>query len=105
MFLSSDTAAPPGDAGLPYPPKWKYFVNAPPLDYSSTDNRKTGCWETTNQTGCDRKEQNLASRAPWDVDPSTGPADLHHLRQQRGDRRVVAVAADPGPGRAAPGRR
>ncbi|HST49840.1 M36 family metallopeptidase [Jatrophihabitans sp.] len=70
VFLSSDTADPAG-AGLPYPPKWKYFFNAPPLDYSATDNRKTGCWETTNQTGCDRKEQNLASRAPWDVDPHT----------------------------------
>jgi hypothetical protein len=72
VFLSSDTAAPgTGGVGLPYPPKWKYFVNAPPLDYSSTDNRKTGCWVTTNQTGCDRKEQNLASRVPWDVNPNT----------------------------------
>ncbi|HEX8095669.1 M36 family metallopeptidase [Jatrophihabitans sp.] len=71
VFLASDTASPSG-AGLPYPPKWKYFFNAPPLDYSSTDNRKTGCWETANQTGCDRKEQNLASRAPWDVNPNTG---------------------------------
>ncbi|MDQ1743046.1 MAG: extracellular elastinolytic metalloproteinase [Pseudonocardiales bacterium] len=70
VFLSSDTAGPAG-AGLPYPPKWKYFFNAPPLDYTSTDTRKTGCWETVNQTGCDRKEQNLASRAPWDVDPHT----------------------------------
>ncbi|HEX8304208.1 MAG TPA: M36 family metallopeptidase [Jatrophihabitans sp.] len=71
VFLSSNTAGPAG-AGLPYPPKWKYFFNAPPMDYSSTDSRKTGCWETTNQTGCDRKEQNLASRAPWDVNPNTG---------------------------------
>ncbi|MDQ1721890.1 MAG: extracellular elastinolytic metalloproteinase [Pseudonocardiales bacterium] len=72
VFLSSDTTAPgAGGAGLPYPPKWKYFFNAPQLDYSSTDTRKTGCWVTTNQTGCDRKEQNLASRAPWDVNPNT----------------------------------
>ncbi|MEO6502216.1 MAG: M36 family metallopeptidase [Jatrophihabitantaceae bacterium] len=71
VFLSSDTAA-PGAGGLPYPPKWKYFFNAPPLDHSSTDNRKTGCWVVTNQTGCDRKEQNLASRAPWDVNPNSG---------------------------------
>jgi hypothetical protein len=73
VFLSSNTATPgTGGVGLPYPPKWKYFFNVPPLDYSSTDNRKTGCWVVTNQTGCDRKEQNLASRAPWDVNPSTG---------------------------------
>lgn len=71
VFLSSDTAAPGTGAGLPSP-KWKYFFNAPPLDYSSTDNRKTGCWVLTNQTGCDRKEQNLASRAPWDANPHTG---------------------------------
>ena len=57
---------------MPYPPKWKYFFNAPTLNYATTDNRKTGCWVTTGQTGCDRKEQNLASRAPWDVDPHTG---------------------------------
>jgi hypothetical protein len=73
VFLSSNTAAPDtGGAGLPYPPKWKYFFNAPSLDYSSTDNRKTGCWVLTNQTGCDRKEQNLASRTPWDANPHTG---------------------------------
>lgn len=72
VFLSSDTSAPGTEgAGLPYPPRWKYFFNAPPLDYSATDNRKTGCWVVTNQTGCDRKEQNLASRAPWDVNPNT----------------------------------
>ncbi|WP_375478354.1 M36 family metallopeptidase [uncultured Jatrophihabitans sp.] len=73
VFLSSNTAAPGGGApSVPYPPKWKYFYNAPSLDYSSTDTRKTGCWVTTNQTGCDRKEQNLASRSPWDVDVATG---------------------------------
>jgi extracellular elastinolytic metalloproteinase len=72
-FISSDSAAPgTGNTVVPYPPKWKYNFNAPNLDYSSTDIRKTGCWVTTGQTGCDRKEQNLASRAPWDVDPSTG---------------------------------
>ena len=71
VFLASNTAGPSG-AGLPYPPKWKYFFNAPPMDYSSADIRKVGCWDTANQTGCARKEQNLASRAPWDVNPNTG---------------------------------
>ena len=71
VFISSDTATPGTGSGLPYPPRWKYFFNAPSLDYASTDIRKTGCWVVTNQTGCDRKEQNLASRAPWDVNPNT----------------------------------
>ena len=57
---------------------------------------QAGCWVTTGQTGCDRKEQNTASRAPWDVDADDRAADLHDDRQQRQDGRGVAQAADAG---------
>ncbi len=76
--VESDTAAPGGGTAVPYPPKWSYFHNFPPT-YASTDTRSTDCW--VNQTGypkatvpgCEASEQlqNLAARAPWDVDPRT----------------------------------
>ncbi len=72
--------------GTPYPPKWSYFVANPALNYSTTDvagNRVTGCWETRVQgekvPGCDLPPgslRNLASRAPWDFDFTTGQPTL-----------------------------
>jgi extracellular elastinolytic metalloproteinase len=68
VFQSSDQSTP---SAFPYPPKWQYFANSPHIDYRDADNRIVGCWVTRNGDGttvpgCDRKEQNLASRAPWD---------------------------------------
>lgn len=75
-FIATNTAAAGGtggtNSGIPYPPTWKYFTNAPNFDFSSTDTRITGCWTQVAGTACTRKEQNLASRAPWDVDVSSG---------------------------------
>ncbi len=71
FYATQDTAA----ASFPYPPKWKYFVNAPPLNYASTDTRKVGCWETVVDgspvPGCDVPPsplKNTAARGPWDYD-------------------------------------
>ena len=55
---------------FPYPPQWKLFPANPDLGLSSTDSRKTWCWET--DAGCDpvhpQKPElsNLAARGPWD---------------------------------------
>ena len=54
-FTYDDTVVP--NAGVPYPPKWKYFKANPPLDYSTNDTRKIGCWESSPGgvpvAGCD----------------------------------------------------
>ncbi len=67
-FTYDDTAVP--NAGVPYPPKWKYFKANPPLDYSTNDTRRIGCWEAAvlgvPVAGCEVSELNTASRAPWD---------------------------------------
>lgn len=67
-FIASDTDA----SGVPYPPKWKYFRAYPTLDYSPTDTRVIGCWESIVDgmriPGCELTLKNLASRAPWDYD-------------------------------------
>jgi extracellular elastinolytic metalloproteinase len=58
---------------VPYPPEWKAFKSTPRLDYSNTDSRIIDCWEKTNAVvDCDLVVKNTASRAPWDVDVSTG---------------------------------
>ena len=73
-FTTDDSVLP--NATLPYPPKWKYNLANPRLDYSSTDVRKLGCWESvvTGQPvpGCERTEKNIAARAPWDYDFRAG---------------------------------
>ena len=65
-FSSSDVSNP----AVPYPPQWKFFTNAPNLDYSGTDTRTSGCWVTqvggTPVPGCDLKLENQAARSPWD---------------------------------------
>ncbi|MDQ3930377.1 MAG: M36 family metallopeptidase [Chloroflexota bacterium] len=55
-------------------PRWKYFRAYPRPDYSSTDIRLIGCWNTilqgdTPPAGCGADVANLASRSPWDYDP------------------------------------
>jgi hypothetical protein len=58
---------------IPFPPKWKWFTAYPLLDYSSTDTRKIGCWDTTGTdlnksvSDCQLTLDNLASRVPWDL--------------------------------------
>ena len=63
-------------AGIPYPPKWKVFPANPPVDNSSTDTRKTWCWDSNVNgnpiAGCDDEVGNLASRVPWDLNARTG---------------------------------
>ncbi len=67
-FTTDDSVTP--TAGLPYPPKWKYFRANPPLDYTTNDTRIVGCWEVSPLgmpvPGCQNEEKNIASRAPWD---------------------------------------
>lgn len=71
----SDTAT-PSTGVTPYPPKWRWFPTTPDLDYSASDVRTTGCWETVVDgapvEGCEYPLANLASRLPWDVLPQTG---------------------------------
>jgi len=73
-FTYDDTATP--NAGVPYPPKWRYVPANPLLTYASTDVRRTGCWEAAvlgvPVPGCDVSEINIASRAPWDYIFRTG---------------------------------
>ena len=66
-FTTDDSPVP--NSQLPEP-RWKYFLANPLLDYTDTDVRKIGCWslDGTVGPGCDRDEQNTASRAPWDYD-------------------------------------
>jgi len=80
VITTSDSETP--SVSAPYPPRWTYFAANPQLNYSTTHvpgNRVTGCWETRFQgervPGCDLPPgalRNLASRAPWDVDLTTG---------------------------------
>src|SRR5438132_12985312 len=63
-FTYDDSPVP--NAGVPYPPKWKYFPANPLLTYASTDVRRIGCWEAavlgTPVPGCEVSELNTASR-------------------------------------------
>ena len=77
-YVTSNVAA----SGVPFPPRWKYFLANPPLNGADTDTRIVGCFTGADgQTrvpprplpaGCDREEGNAAARLPWDVDPTTG---------------------------------
>ncbi len=68
-----------GVSTFPFPPRWKYFLQNPPLSGSNTDTRIVGCFtradgQTAGGTlpaGCDREEGNVAARQPWDVDGYT----------------------------------
>jgi hypothetical protein len=63
-----------------FPPQWSVFPASPnlaqiehfPWNYPNTDTREVWCWETA--PGCDRQVENLASRVPWDYDPTVGAA-------------------------------
>lgn len=74
-----------GSTAAPYPPKWQVFPANPlpggdayPWNNPSTDTRQLWCWESTvgqppvALPECQREVQNLASRAPWDVNVRTG---------------------------------
>ncbi|GAB2605167.1 hypothetical protein Aab01nite_79030 [Paractinoplanes abujensis] len=50
-------------------PSWDVFPSSPPLDYSSSDDRRTWCWGPLR--GCDEVVATSASKLPWDVDPAT----------------------------------
>lgn len=60
-------------------PRWRYFPANPPLDYSNTDKRITGCWFSHIYTtdgrqpvpGCNQGESNRAAVGPWDYNPDT----------------------------------
>ena len=64
------------DAGVPFPPRWSFFLANPELDESTTHvpaNRVVGCWRADVE-GCDTPPgslENLAARAPWDHDFTT----------------------------------
>jgi len=69
VFIATEQETP--QAGIPYPPKWKYFLANPVLDFSdtaTTDDRQIGCWVNIG-TNCDTPPSpliNTAARAPWD---------------------------------------
>ena len=75
-YTGTYTVSPVGASGVAYPPMWSVFPANPPVDHSSTDTRETWCWESSANgvpiAGCDRELNNVAARAPWDVDPHTG---------------------------------
>ena len=51
-------------------PRWQAFPANPPLGGAATDTRDLWCW--VPGSGCDLVLQNLAARAPWDVEVRTG---------------------------------
>ncbi len=57
-------------ASLPYPPKWRFFLASPTLEYTNADIRTLACWVLTvggsPVPGCQLALQNVAARAPWD---------------------------------------
>jgi uncharacterized repeat protein (TIGR01451 family) len=75
-YTGTFTASEQQASGIAYPPKWKYFLANPPLNFSEThtqDNRKVGCWESVvggaPVADCDNPPSdliNLAARGPWD---------------------------------------
>ncbi|MEP6817593.1 MAG: M36 family metallopeptidase [Marmoricola sp.] len=79
--VTSDQGAPSGGAGVPFPPKWSYFLANPTLDWSpltTPKNRATGCWVTSSNgqkvPGCTTPPDplaNIAARGPWDYDFKT----------------------------------
>ncbi len=73
IFSVSETALPGTASLLPYPPKWRWNPAAPAYDYSDTDTRILGCWDSAGTEGpiegCAFEFANLAARVPWDVLP------------------------------------
>ena len=74
-YTGTFTTSPASTAPVAYPPKWSMFLANPSLDYSASDTRDLGCWESVVNgepiPGCDLELKNLAARAPWDYDPRT----------------------------------
>ncbi len=65
-------------------PGWNFFTANPPLDGSSVDTRTFACWTATDFSGqpipgCELVLENLAARAPWDHNFTTGLSNLTTL--------------------------
>jgi len=70
----SDQGAPAGSA-VPFPPKWRYFLANPTINFSSSHtptNSVIGCW--MKATGCTAPGPlaNIAAAGPWDTNSETG---------------------------------
>jgi hypothetical protein len=85
-------------------PEWNFFLNNPLLDYSSKDVRATGCWEipaTSNgdapQHKCQVRLNNIASRSPWDWDPTTNTPTFGSEGNNAQTRQAWASPLTPGP--------
>lgn len=46
--------------------KWRWFPDAPKIDYSNEDIRQIACFGA-DQTGCDHDVTSVAARQPWDM--------------------------------------
>jgi len=66
-FTATESSAPSASA-VPFPPSWSWFGSNPKLDFSPDDVRTVGCWVRTDS--CVYTLENLAARAPWDVQVS-----------------------------------
>ncbi|MGH2787448.1 MAG: M36 family metallopeptidase [Actinomycetota bacterium] len=99
----------PGDV-TPYPPKWKVFPaygelgnQVHPWNYPSDDIREVWCWEDNvgqppvEIPECDREVQNLASRAPWDVNARTGVPTFTTLGNNANTAEAWTTPLSPGP--------
>jgi uncharacterized repeat protein (TIGR01451 family) len=97
-FSSNDA---PG-ATFPYPPQWKFFRNAPPLDYANhSDTRIQACWQrSVNGTpvpGCQLELRNLASRVPWDHGVQTNTPTFTSLGNNANTAEAWTSPLTPGP--------
>jgi extracellular elastinolytic metalloproteinase len=53
-------------------PKWDFFEGYPPVDYSTTDTRRTWCWTAAPDCDLVIPQDPGATPFEWDVDPATG---------------------------------
>jgi extracellular elastinolytic metalloproteinase len=102
--------SPVGPSVTPYPPKWKVFPaygrlgnQTHPWNYPSDDIRETWCWESNvgqppqPLPECDREVQNLASRAPWDVNVRTNTPTFTTLGNNANTAEAWTTPLSPGP--------
>ena len=74
----SDQGAPSGQ-GAPFPPKWRYFLANPVLNFSPSHtptNSVIGCW--IKVSGCTAPDalSNIAAAGPWDTVAGSGESTL-----------------------------
>ena len=67
-------------------PRWQAFPANPPLSGAATDSRDLWCWAPGS--GCELVLENLAARAPWDVEVRTGAS----ARTTRGNAAISGEA-------------